>query len=353
MAPDTAGRLEMSIQGKTCFPALFVILVLAFVCVAVPPRSAPARSKANEKALPRLMKSEGFVAPPNFKAVVIKVKFDRTRNHVVARQAFDYNGTSTDRNWNAASSIKFFAAVGALNRVKALGFNIDARVTFDGEKPYSTTVRKLVEDAIIKSDNIAYDRLVQLAGFDRLHTRVLIPRYGISNTSLMKAYQQGDWTAMGQDNSLRVAPKITLKQGKKTKVIPASRGKAKRPCHSSVCTDLRDIAEGMATLLLQDQLGPKRSFDLAKRDYDALLRAMMEDRSRGNEAVDYLRKGLNNKKARFFSKPGYSEGWYSSVIYVYIKGKPAYIIAMAARPDREALNSAAQIIGKLIRKGRL
>lgn len=336
-------------------PGRIIAAAIVLACLVSAPLDAQARrSKANETKLPKLMKNAGFAAPSNFKAVVIKIKFDKSRSHVIGRTAFDYNGTSSDRTWNAASSIKFFAAIGALHRIKALGFNIDAKVTFEGRRKQTTTVRKLVEDAIIKSDNLAYDRLVQLAGFDRLHTRVLIPRYGIADTSLMKAYQQGDWTAMGEDISLAVAPKITLKQGKKTKVLPASRGTVKRKCYSSVCTDLRDIAEGVATLLLQEQLGDSGSFGLASRDRTALLKAMREDRTRGNGVVDFLRKGLNISKARYFSKPGYSEGWYSSVVYIYIPGRSeAWVVAMAAKPDRESLNSAAKIIGKLIRDRKL
>jgi len=331
-----------------------VALACFVVASVIPVPADAARVRCNQKTLPKLMKNEGFSAPPNFKAVVLKVKFNNARNKVVSWTAYDYNGTSDDRTWNAASSIKFMAAIGALQRTRSLGFAPSAEVTFRGKKKVVTTVRKLVEDAIIDSNNIAYNRLVQLAGFDRLHSKVLVSRYGIADTSLMKAYQQGDWTAAGESIQLREAPEIQLRQGKKKRTIPASIGKLKRNCHSSVCTDLRDIAEAVMTLMIQEQVPAGRSFGLHRTDLDLIRKAMMEDRSRGNEFVDNLRRGLDLRQARFFSKPGYSENWYSSVSYIYIKGRPeAWVVAMAGKPDRDALNSAARIVGKLIRNRRL
>lgn len=344
-------KSPFNLRGRQAILAGVICVAAALV---MPLPAAVARVKCNQKTLPKLMKNEGFVAPANFKAVVLKVKFNNARNKVVSWTAYDYNGTSDDRTWNAASSIKFMAAIGALQRTRSLGFGPSAEVTFRGRKKAVTTVKKLVEDAIIDSNNIAYNRLVQLAGFDRLHSKVLVPRYGIADTSLMKAYQQGDWTAAGESIQLREAPEIQLRQGKKKRTIPASVGKVKRNCHSSVCTDLRDIAEAVMTLMIQEQVPAGRSFGLHRTDLNLVRKAMMEDRSRGNEFVDNLRRGLDLKQARFFSKPGYSENWYSSVSYIFIKGRPeAWVVAMAGKPDRDALNSAAKIVGKLIRNKRL
>jgi hypothetical protein len=60
-----------------------------------------------------------------------------------------------------ASSVKLAAAVAAIERVGSLDLTGEASATFpDG---FSSTVRDLYWDAVIRSSNVAYDRLLQLA----------------------------------------------------------------------------------------------------------------------------------------------------------------------------------------------
>lgn len=310
----------------------------------------------NTTLLPKLMKEEGFKPPPKFMAFVIELTFDETRQIVVRERAFDYNGSSSKNEaWNPASAIKTFAAIGALHRLDELGFTSRARVTFHESKAYTTTVGELIEAAIIHSDNIAYNRVVQLASYEKLHKEILTPRFGISNTALNRAYELSRWTALGQDASFRIAPAITLAEGKKTHKIEASHSKAAAVCSSAACTTLQDLGESTRRLMLQEQLPSNESFNLKHNDLLVLRRAMRsEERTRGTEMVDIFSKNFGDSRVKFYSKPGFSEDWFTDNVYIFDpRYNQAWIVVMSGYPGRKTLDSAAQAISKLISSGKL
>ena len=309
----------------------------------------------NTTSLPALMKSEGFKPPQKFMAFVIELTFDQTRQTVIQERAFDYNGSSLNTDWNPASTVKIFAAIGALKRIEELGFSSRAKVTFNGKKPYTTTVSALIEAAIIQSDNIAYNRVVQLASFEKLHTDILTSKYGIARTALNRGYQLKDWQSMGEDPSFRVSPSITLSEGKNVTKLPAANSKATVTCYASACTTLQDLGEITRRLMLQEQLDPSESFSLAQNDLLMLRRAMRsEDRTRGTEMVDIFAKIFKDPRVKFYSKPGFSEDWFTDNVYIFDpRYNQAWIVVMSGYPGRKSLNSAATAIGKIISSGRL
>jgi len=312
--------------------------------------------KVDSNILPKLMKKYGFRPPAKFKALVVEITFNRGRTKVVSERRYDYRGTSDDSaGWNPASTVKLYAAIAALQKVRSFGMTRDARVSFIGKrKKYSTTVRQLVKDAINESDNIAYNRLVQLAGFDYLHERFFTSRNGLPHSALMRAYEQSKWKSMGESVSLRNAPLIKLRQWKKgKKTIGATSGEAKVECYGAACTSLADLAEAMKRLMLQEQLPNKKTFRLETYDLYMLRKAMREERRRGNEVVDNLTKGYGQGGLILYSKPGYSDEWFSDNVYVYDRRqrRKAWIVTLAGYPGRNSLNQAASIFGKIIRKG--
>ena len=332
-----------------------------------PPADEPEKPKAqrgrwwksagvNTTALPQLMEAEGFKPPQKFRAFVIEITFDDTRQVITKERAFDYKGTSAShQGWNPASAVKTFAAIGALQRIDQLGFSSKARVTFNGKKPYTTTVRELIEAAIINSNNIAYNRVVQLASFEKLHKELFTPKYGLTQTALNRAYQSSDWIAMGEDASLRVSPSITLTEGGKTYTIPAANSKVSSICSSGACTSLQDLGEETRRLMLQEQLPPGESFNLKNEDLIMLRRAMRSaDRIRGTEMVDRFAAVFNDPRVKFYSKPGFSADWFTDNAYIFDpRTNQAWIVVMTGYPGRSSLNSAATAIAKIISSGKL
>ncbi len=314
------------------------------------------RSAVNTTELPKLMAAEGFQPPKKFMAFIIELTFDDTRQVVTRERAFDYRGTSSQNSgWNPASAVKIFAAIAALKRIDELGFSSKAKVTFNGSKPYTSTVGALIEAAIIQSDNIAYNRVVQLASFDKLHKEILTANYGITQTALNRGYQLSTWQGMGENASFRVAPAITITEGKKTTKLPAYNVKTPSVCSSTACTSLQDLAESTRRLMLQEQLPASESFNLKREDLLVLRRAMRSpDRTRGREMVDRFAAVFKDNRVKFYSKPGFSEDWFTDNVYIFDpRYNQAWIVVMSGYPGRSSLNSAATAIAKIISSGKL
>jgi hypothetical protein len=107
--------------------------------------------------------------------------------------------------------------------------------------------------------------------------------------------------------------------------------------------------------MLQEQLDPAESFSLAQTDLLMLRRAMRsEDRTRGTEMVDIFAKIFKDPRVKFYSKPGFSNDWFTDNVYIFDpRYNQAWIVVMSGYPGRKSLNSAATAIGKIISSGRL
>ena len=336
--------------------------VVPLVPEAVAPVPTAARGKwwkrvgVNTTALPKLMAEEGFKPPQKFMALIIEFTFDETRQVVVKERAFDYRGTSSQNSgWNPASAIKIFAAIAALRRIDELGFSSRAHVTFHGAQNYTTTVHELIEAAIINSNNIAYNRVAQLASFDKLHNELLTAKFGITQTALNRGYELSKWQEMGENPSLRVSPSITLVEGNKKTTLPAANSKANAVCSSAACTSLQDLAESSRRLMLQEQLPAEESFNLKTEDLIMLRRAMRSpDRTRGTEMVDRFAAEFKDSRVKFYSKPGFSSDWFTDNAYIFDPTQnQAWIVVMSGYPGRHSLDSAATAIAKIIHSGKL
>ena len=257
--------------------------------------------------------------------------------------------------WNPASTVKIYAAIAALRRIDELGFTSRAKVTFHSKKKFTTTVGELIEAAIIHSDNIAYNRVVQLASYDKLHKELFTSQFGMTQTALNRGYELSRWEALGENASLRYSPAISLHEGNKTTLIPAVQSKAHAVCSSAACTSLQDLAESTRRLMLQEQLPPEESFNLKQADLLVLRRAMRSpERTRGTEMVDRFAAVFKDPRVKFYSKPGFSENWFTDNAYIFDpRHNQAWIVVMTGYPGRDSLNSAATVIAKIINSGKL
>jgi hypothetical protein len=95
---------------------------------------------------------------PGMAVLVVEVVVDESG---VAYSLFEAGQGGAWSGFWPASSVKLAAAVAAIERVASLDLTGEASATFpDG---FSSTVRDLYWDAVVRSSNVAYDRLVQLA----------------------------------------------------------------------------------------------------------------------------------------------------------------------------------------------
>jgi len=325
-------------------------------------------AQINSNKLARLMHTKGFTPPAKFRALVVRLDLTKNKKKVLSQRVYDYGGLS-DRTggWNPASTIKIYPATAVLEMLHKRGLHPNANALYHYAGAAETfSVKKLIARAVSPSDNIAHNRLVQLAGYDGLNgSRGFFKRYGLRNTYIVKAYDQTGWRNRGQSKSFLKSPAITLKTSKKTVRLPARTGTKVR-CYGSVCTSIGDLARFHCRLMLHEQLPSKRRFKVPTTWLHNGIRKNLRgvessgskkerrSRRRGREVVLGLAKSLKGDRYKFYHKPGFAREWFSDVVYVYDRiGRTRWLVAMAGFPGRTVLNDASRIVGELIHSGAL
>ncbi len=329
------------------------------------------RHPVNSRRLKALMRAKGFKPPKDFRALVVEVTLKGGK--VWAERSFDYGGRSGQAHgWNPGSTVKAFAAIGALERIQRRGF--DAHRTHAIFHHYKTgkrtkclkrskhcTVGDLVKLTLTKSNNIAYNRLAQLADYPFLNGRFLSRRRGFKKTGLHLPFERSAWIPLTGSKSYRETPKTILKMrgrkrtlGKKSHRV-GKRGQYSCP-QSGMCTTLQDLAEMTRRLWLHEQLPASDRFPLSGRHLKLVRDAMStrktaDERRRGLEFIKALKKSYGRQDARFMHKPGFAGDWFSDVVYVYLpKSKRRWIVVAAGYPGRDSLTSAGRALGKVLRE---
>ena len=344
-------------------------------------------TQVDSRRLAKRMKAKGFSPPAKFRALIARFdltpypkgfrrwsrkrqrKWRNARERVERQTLYDYAGRS-DRagGWNPASTIKIYPAMAVLEKLQRHGLTPAAKATFhyaNGDETFR--VSDLISKAVAPSNNIAHNRLVQLAGYDGLNgARGFFKKYGLANTYIVKAYDQTGWRAKGQSASFIATPAITLKERGKRVHWRARTGK-KVPCYGSVCTSIGDLARFHCRLMLHEQLRPrKRRFDVPTTTLHSGIRKNLRgvvlnpsrrekrSRHRGREVVLGLQKSLKGERYMFYTKPGFARDWFSDVVYVYdSRSRTRWIVGMAGFPGRSSLYEASRIVGELIVEGAL
>lgn len=274
--------------------------------------------------------------PPPAELHVLVIEHDAT-GAPLARHVI---GDPRSTDWWPASTIKIFAAVAALEYIQELGWDHRARLRFDrpGRKPYVRRLDWLVTQAITHSSNLAYDRLVQFVGHDRLHADLLGPKRGLSDTALQVPYSQNV-------ASLLHSPAIGLKHRKAGLELPARDGKGVTRCALATCASLNSLAEIMRRVMFNAHLAPADRLRISPAALKHLRAALAGDRKRGREVAQALQKALKGRRPQVFHKPGFYPGWRSDVLFVQA-GTRRWTIALANAGKRSALNDPARRLAR-------
>jgi hypothetical protein len=307
----------------------------------------------DHERLPALLGARGFVPPDHFKALVIALGAAPANTC----QAFDWHGSARDRgDWWPASSVKLFAAVAALEHARSLGFGPSAKLTYHYENgDVDETLEDLVHKALIPSDNKAFDRLVELVGFDRLHERFFTRKNGLPGSVFLRSYSGRIRDAQTHKGVNRHSPRITIAQGERSHDQPEQTGKLERECpDQGNCTTLLELSEALRRVMLHEQLPKAQRFALEAEDLKLLRGTLSTPRPRSMNVVDGLRAGLGMPELRAYHKPGFALQWMSDVVFIELADTHRrYIVALAGHPGRESLDSASRAIGEVLASGAL
>lgn len=306
------------------------------------------------ETLGKVLRSLGADVGPDFKGLVITI--EEKAGCGLLYRTFDHNGTSAERtSWWPASTVKLLAAVAALERLTEWGFGPATTVTFHYTEaeggPVTQTVEEIVRAAITPSDNTAYDRLVELAGYEWLNDTFLSDANGLGASVLQRGYGGRHRYADSGRGSLRTSPKITLAQGKKTRVLPARKSSKTYPCpNQGNCVPLRDLAECLRRVMLQEKLPEAERFNLHDNHLTLLRSALSAPRNRGLGVVNGLKEAFGANRLVVHHKAGYALEWFSDNVFIFDKQTGRFwLVALANRPGREALDDISKKVGRALR----
>jgi len=177
-------------------------------------------------------------------------------------------GALADDFW-PASSVKVLAALGALDFAASLGFTGAATVSFEASYPGADdplTIRELYRSAVLDSDNLDYDILIRIAGFDRLNTVFLSPGHGFPATVIQRSYAGID---------VRWSPEMTLEEDGRSVVVPARQGAGEYECpDEGNCSNLFELSEAMRRLVLDGSVPADERLAISPADVQSLMDAL-------------------------------------------------------------------------------
>lgn len=238
-------------------------------------------------------------------------------------EEYEAGGGAAATGFWPASSVKPLAAVGALEFLGRYGFTGAATVSVDGEDG-AWTVEDLYDEAITDSSNDAYDLLVQIAGVDWLNNAFLTPDHGFHQTVIQRSYVYGGGLP---------SPPMTISEGDRTVDLP-ERDPGGNPAvpDEGNRSDLAELAQSVARVVLHEQLPPERRFPIGGADAMALRYALLA-------ADGFLGPGIHDAlgpDALVFSKPGYVVGDDCvDVAFVQQPGTDAGYLLGVSTPDDE------------------
>ncbi len=320
------------------------------------PRSVP-KGTIDSTVLGDLMASHGFHIPKRFKAVVVDITLNKSGKRIIKENWFGFRQTADlADDWNPGSTVKIFSALAAALQLKKRGFDTRATAGFHDPNGVvrSYKVSQLITDALQVSDNLAHNRLVQLAGHDYLNGTVL---KRLKQAGIHKAYQQPDWMKLtGGDEWLRNSPKIEVRLGPKRVTFKERYGTANTfACaYSSACATPADLVRVMRRIMLHEQLPPAERYNLGTYELRTMRNALKAHRKRGMEAVEGIEAAFKPDEVVIFHKPGFAGDWMSDIIYVYKKNSnKRWLVMIAAFPGRESVVRAGQVIGQILANNEL
>ena len=239
--------------------------------------------------------------------------------------AFEYSmAPDGSENYWPASTVKLAACVLALMRMQEFGVDSQATIALDDiDGHYEGTVENLCRAAIIPSDNHAYNRLMEIAGFDRINDEYLPHVLHMPRMVLQRRYLR----AHPHDN-LRSSPEIQFTLGDVQGSIPASQsaGKIRPECpREANCTTLAELAEVMLRTVMHENLPDGRRLPLPQPEIDRIRAALLE-------APSCIGKGVRRAlgpDAKVYNKGGKVTSDDRLEVAVVTNGDARYLIALS------------------------
>jgi hypothetical protein len=234
---------------------------------------------------------------------------------------------NSDGNFWPASSVKLIAAVGALTTLRAHGLTGDARIDLEDHRGrWHKKVERLYGAAITRSSNLAYDRLLRVAGFDEINHGLLTEERGFRYGAFQRSFAPR-WDAPG----LRESPEIGFAEDEMRGVLPARSGTFQVegcPARDN-CFSLFELLDSLSRVVLHDDLPPEERFDLDPLDVRRLKSFLTQSKAGFAESAEQI----FGDQTRIFNKRGYSPAFdmIDHALIVNQRSGRRYLLAASVR----------------------
>lgn len=294
------------------------------------------------ESLVELMDRYGIARPnqPSNTKVILDVFDEKAPTQKKRYFLVSSSKDSSRGDWIPASTTKTFAALGALKRLSDLGYGPDAQIVFRDAGGVATSAKELVNRAIIPSDNMAYNRLVQLAGHRSLNDDFLSARY--PNTEINKPYFVEEWRKLTGGNTTFASPEIVVDGVVR---VPAAFNRLSRMCGAQqACTTLVDLNNLLFDILCKVPEG------VSQENLEVLRAALGARKATGQEFSDEILRYATQYDFSVFGKHGFNGSSYAQSALLYDRGRQkVYIVSATGAPGkRDVLNDVGRALGQLL-----
>lgn len=284
---------------------------------------------ANRHLLSARFSANGYAPPASLYLLVAK---ERPGLGQPAFEYFSLNDTGlvfSRTNYWPASTVKLMAAVGALWTLSKYQLTGAATVRFtDEDGSYNGTVASLYDDALSVSSNVAYNRLVEIAGFDEINDQYMSPASGLPSFTLQCRY-----TSPVPGANLRTSPEIAYSEGNKQGTIAKRVGVGQHPdcggCGN--CLTLFELLDVMRRVTVHEELPSLHRFPLAQHDVVGLRAALKKSWTLIDEGAEEAFGNTTTVYSKTGSVPGYEK--LDHGLIVDDKSGQRYLIAFSVPYD--------------------
>jgi hypothetical protein len=213
----------------------------------------------------------------------------------------DYKATVKVNDWYPASSIKLYAVVAALEKLKKHEFGFGSEATFytclddsdpctewDEENVHTYKISFLIKRTVTCSSNLTYSLLLRFVGIDEMNQSFLTKANGFRSTAISMGYAKNSKFEYHTDRVQRIDLKYGKHNPKEHTFIHKWSGESysqEKSCQHHLsedekrgnCTSADDITEFMKRLVFHNQLPEKKRFDIRDKNRKWLLDTAMNN----------------------------------------------------------------------------
>lgn len=189
----------------------------------------------------------------------------------------EYRDTADRKDFWPASTVKLYAVIAAMERVREAGFDLNVTAVYEHRSADGTwvldcarTLREMTSEVFRRSSNEDYTLLLRLAGIDWINTEFLTAERGFPNSALMRGYVKSrPWAyERGETQRIRLIPaeggaSVVIEHAWSGRSYSEERGATVIDAKTGNVTTPRELAECLRRVIFHEKLPEAERFRLS------------------------------------------------------------------------------------------